>query len=131
MKCTTFLSTCKTIVPCYYNTIFSKYNFIALLTTHSDLGIGNFEIIIFHSSFSKSLDFSLEDWKASLDISMDTLLPTLSDQLMEHLGIAGYLSRPQCSLANGTTNGWIDGRGSETFRCTKIHVPCIAAIIFI
>lgn len=112
MKCVTFLRTCKTIVPCYYKTIFSKYNFIFLQRTHSDLGIGHCEMIIFHSSFSKSLDFSLEEWKASLDISMDTLLPTLTDQLMEHLGIAGYLSGQQCSLADGTTstNGWIDGR---------------------
>lgn len=63
-------------------------------------------------AFFFTLDFSLEEWKASLDISMDTLLPTLTDQLMEHLGIAGYLSRQQCSLANGTTstNGWNDSR---------------------
>uniref|UniRef100_K1PXP9 Uncharacterized protein n=1 Tax=Magallana gigas TaxID=29159 RepID=K1PXP9_MAGGI len=64
------------------------------------------------ASAAETQNFSLEEWKASLDISMDTLLPTLTDQLMEHLGIAGYLSWPQCSLANGTTstNGWIDGK---------------------
>lgn len=64
--------------------------------------------VTFHF-ISFSTDFSLEEWKYNLDISTESLLPALTDQLMEHLGIAGYLSTPQCTLAGATASGWIDG----------------------
>ncbi|XP_062579219.1 uncharacterized protein LOC134241150, partial [Saccostrea cucullata] len=55
-------------------------------------------------------DFSLEEWKTSLGLSTENLLPTLTDQLMEHLGIAGYLKRPQCSINDmlSSMERWID-----------------------
>lgn len=66
--------------------------------------------VTFHFIFFPT-DFSLEEWKSGLDISTESLLPALTDQLMEHLGIAGYLSTPQCTLAGATASpdGWIDG----------------------
>ncbi|XP_062593831.1 uncharacterized protein LOC134255325, partial [Saccostrea cucullata] len=55
-------------------------------------------------------DFSLDKWKESYGVSTEHLLPTVIDQLMEHLGIAGYLKRPQCTIniEASSSERWID-----------------------
>lgn len=57
-------------------------------------------------------DFSFDGWKSSMGLAMDKLTSSATDQLMEYLGIAGYLKKPQCSveIGNNTVNGWNDGR---------------------
>lgn len=56
-------------------------------------------------------DFSLDGWKSSMGLTSDKLTTFATDQLMEYLGIAGYLKKNQCSIQNGnsTIQGWNDG----------------------
>lgn len=56
-------------------------------------------------------DFSLDGWKSSMGLTSDKLTTFVTDQLMEYLGIAGYLKKIQCSIQNGnsTIQGWNDG----------------------
>lgn len=73
-----------------------------------------------HRVFSKVLiqcflftDFSFKNWKDALpDNPGEILLSAASDQLMEHLGLAGYLKKDQCSSTPtpSTVKGWNDGK---------------------
>ena len=58
-------------------------------------------------------DFSFKNWKDALpDNPGEILLSAASDQLMEHLGLAGYLKKDQCSSTPtpSTVKGWNDGK---------------------
>jgi hypothetical protein len=65
-----------------------------------------------NDSNHSSADFSFTEWKNALtDNPGDVLLSAASDQLMEYLGIAGYLKKQQCSVTPtvSTIKGWNDG----------------------
>lgn len=72
---------------------------------------------------SQLTDFSLDGWKSSMGLTSDKLTTFATDQLMEYLGIAGYLKKTQCSVQNGnsTIQGWNDGTAllvkKDTIRC--------------
>lgn len=60
-------------------------------------------------------DFSFANWKDLLpDNPGEILLTAASDQLMEHLGLAGYLKKEQCSATStaSTVKGWNDGNSA-------------------
>lgn len=60
-------------------------------------------------------DFSFTNWKDLLpDNPGEILLTAASDQLMEHLGLAGYLKKEQCSATStaSTVKGWNDGNSA-------------------
>lgn len=64
-------------------------------------------------------DFSFANWKDLLpDNPGEILLTAASDQLMEHLGLAGYLKKEQCSATPtaSTVKGWNDGN-SHLLQC--------------
>lgn len=46
-----------------------------------------------------------------MGLTSDKFTTFATDQLMEYLGIAGYLKKTQCSIQNGnsTIKGWNDG----------------------
>lgn len=63
-------------------------------------------------------DFSFKNWKNALpDNPGEVLLSATSDQLMEYLGIAGYLQKEQCSVTPtaSTLRGWNDGEWPKTY----------------
>lgn len=60
-------------------------------------------------------DFSFANWKDLLpDNPGEILLTAASDQLMEHLGLAGYLKKEQCSATSTASivKGWNDGNSA-------------------
>lgn len=73
--------------------------------------------------FGFSTDFSFKNWKDLLpDNPGEILLTAASDQLMEYLGLAGYLKKEQCSATPtaSTVKGWNDG--NSTVICSSVTV---------
>eukprot|EP00105_Crassostrea_gigas_P044414 XP_019928562.1 PREDICTED: uncharacterized protein LOC105342368 [Crassostrea gigas] len=83
----------------------------------------------FTASFT---NFSLDGWKSSMGLTSDKLTTFATDQLMEYLGIAGYLKKNQCSIQNGnsTIQGWNDDCSkSSTYQKTSLlALPILCSI---